>query len=197
MDLYIAPKGDGQLSTAVGFQLPDIFQGGSTNFIPKDFPDLALTSAQKRSHEVTKNLISIYKNKRMQIFHNIIKTRKSLCTKEFFRIYLSPTDATVNKKSLHARKYKTKFHKSFEKQKPLNYQMEYERLRGLKESEEELAKVQAYIDKMIARNMKKMEDEKKRRQMVQKPEACHYSTLQELVIFLLTSRALVDGRNLN
>ena len=173
--MYIAPKGDGQLSTAVGFQLPDIFQGGSSNYFPKDFP--------KRSHEVTKNLISIYKNKRMQIFHNIIKTRKSLCTKEFFRIYLSSTDATVNKKSLHARKYKTKFHKSFEKQKPLNYQMEYERLRGLRESEEELAKVQAYIDKMIARNMKKMEEEKKRRQMAQKPEECYYSTLQELVNF--------------
>lgn len=181
--MYIAPKGDGQLSTAVGFQLPDIFQGGFTNLSP-DYCNGALTSTQKRSHEVTKNLISIYKNKRMQIFHNILRTRKSLCTKEFFRIYLSPTDATVNKKSLHARKYKTKFHKSFQKQKPLNYQMEYERLRGLRESEEELAKVQAYIDKMIAKNMRKMEEEKKRRQMAQKPEECHYSTLQELVNFI-------------
>lgn len=184
--MYNAPQGDGQLNEAVGYQLPDIFQVDSINYCTKDSKDFTdccprtqLTSIQKRSHEVTKNLISIYKKKRMQIFHNIAKTRKSLRTKEFFRIYLSSSDTTVNKKS---HMYKTKFHKT--KEKPLNYQMEYERLRGLKESEEELAKVQAYIDKMIEKNIKKIEEEKRRRQMAQKPEDSHYSTLQELVNFL-------------
>lgn len=61
--------------------------------------------------------------------------------------------------------------------------MEYEKLRGLRESEEELAKVQAYIDRMIAKNIKKFEDEKKKQQEKnekEKPEY-HYPTLQELV----------------
>lgn len=60
--------------------------------------------------------------------------------------------------------------------------MEYEKLRGLRESEEELAKVQAYIDRMIAKNIKKFEDEKKKQQEKnEKKIEYHYPTLQELV----------------
>lgn len=59
--------------------------------------------------------------------------------------------------------------------------MEYEKLRGLRESEEELAKVQAYIDKMIAKNIKKFQDEKKKQQLKVKEVEYHYPTLQELV----------------
>lgn len=58
--------------------------------------------------------------------------------------------------------------------------MEYERLRGLRESEEELAKVQQHIDKMIEKNIKRMQEEKRKREpkVVKKDE---YPTLMELV----------------
>lgn len=59
--------------------------------------------------------------------------------------------------------------------------MEYEKLRGLRESEEELAKVQAHIDKMVAKNIKKFQDEKKQQELACKEVEYHYPTLQELV----------------
>lgn len=165
------------MKLTVGDQLPDIFtQNETTSTKSKSICQKQLTPSQRHSHEVTKNLISIYKRKRMQIFHDIARTRMSMSTKEFFRIYLNPSD--FGKKSSL---YRTKFHKK--KEKPLNYRMEYERLRGLRESEEELAKVQAYIDKMIARNMKKYEEQK--RQAAMKSDEAHYSCAQDFVRSLL------------
>jgi hypothetical protein len=186
-DLYTPPHGNGQAST-VGFQLPDIFQtighesGPSFAFKESTKSDFWLKgneeSSEKRVHEVTKQLVSIYKNKRMKVFHEMARTRASLRSKEFFRIYSSPSDSIINKKSLRASKLRARFQKP---KKPFSYQMEYEKLRGLRESEEELAKVQAYIDKMVAKNIKKFEDEKKRQQSMEKKVEYHYPTLQELV----------------
>lgn len=136
-----------------------------------------MNDEQKRTNEVTKNLISICKNKRMQVFHNMAKMNAIKRSKEFFRIYSSPSDSTLNMK--RAGKYRSKFHPP--KQKPFSYQMEYEKLRGLRESEEELAKVQAYIDKMIQKNIKKFEDEKRRRQLAEKSAENQRLTLQALV----------------
>lgn len=186
-DLYSAPCGNGE-SSNVGFQLPDIFQTNA----PERSPKCALKessrrdsilkrgqdSAENRKHEVTKHLATIYKNKRMQVFHNLAQTRTALKSKEFFRIYLGSSNTIMNKRSQHASKLRLKYQKP---KKPFSYQMEYEKLRGLQESEEELAKVQAYIDKMIASNIKKFEEQKKKQQMQTEKVEPHYPTLQELV----------------
>lgn len=193
-ELFSAPHGNGEAST-VGFQLPDIFQtiGCETcpSFAFKESPraDFWLKEGseerlEKRVHEVTKYLVTIYKNKRLQVFHNMARTRAALRSKEFFRIYTSPSDSILNRKSQRASKLRARFMKP---KKPFSYQMEYEKLRGLKESEEELAKVQAYIDKMIAKNIKKFEDEKKIQQLKTVKVEYHYPTLQELVIYLLSA----------
>lgn len=186
-DLYSAPHGNGEAST-VGFQLPDIFQtigsesGPSFAFSASSKPDFwaksNASSSEKRVHEVTKNLAGIYKNKRMQVFHNMARTRAALRSKEFFRLYTGPSDSIIGK-SPKTSKYRTRFHQK--PKKPFSYQMEYEKLRGLRESEEELAKVQAYIDRMIAKNIKKFEDEKKKQQEKNVKVEYHYPTLQELV----------------
>lgn len=178
-DLYLAPSGNGQPST-VGFQLPDIFQSidhkNEPTFGFKKSTGNDLTS-QSRVHEVTKNLISIYKQKRMRVFHSMARTKAALRSKEFFRIYLSPSEAIATKKT----RFKSKFHPKGRKQ-PFDYKQEYEKLRGLQESQEELIKVQAHIDKMIEKNMKKLEEEKKKkkaRAVVE--EKNQYTTLKELV----------------
>lgn len=186
-ELYSAPKGDGQPSTA-GFQLPDIFQtigeetGPNFGFKESTRSDFWLQGKEERSekriHEVTQNLVSIYKKKRMQVFHNMARTKAALRSKEFFRIYTSPSDSILGKNSLRASKLRTRFQKP---KKPFSYKMEYEKLRGLRESEEELAKVTAYIDKMVAKNIKKFQEEKKKQQLLEKKVEYHYPTLQELV----------------
>jgi hypothetical protein len=185
-DLYVAPRGNGQPST-FGLQLPDIFQ----NIGQESMPSFAFKGASRKSsweehnktqarvHEVTKNLISIYKQKRMRVFHHMARTQAALRSKEFFQIYLTPSEA-ISKKKVY---FRSKFHPKT-KPKKFDYRLEYERLRGLKESEEELAKVQAYIDKMIEKNIKKMEAEKKKKQGIQKKvveEKNQYTTLTELV----------------
>lgn len=114
----------------------------------------------------------------MQVFHNMARTKAALRSKEFFRLYTSPSDSILNKKSPRASKLRTRLQKP---KKPFSYQMEYEKLRGLRESEEELAKVQAYIDRMIAKNIKKFEDEKKKQLLKEVKVEYHYPTLQELV----------------
>lgn len=193
-ELFSAPHGNGEAST-VGFQLPDIFQtiGRETgpSFAFKESPKVDFWvkgdsegRSEKRVHEVTKHLVKIYKNKRMQVFHNMARTRAALRSKEFFRIYTSPSDSILSKKSQRASKLRARFQKP---KKPFSYQMEYEKLRGLRESEEELAKVQAYIDKMIAKNIKKFEDEKKKQELKTVKVEYHYPTLQELVIYLFSS----------
>lgn len=190
-ELFSAPHGNGEAST-VGFQLPDIFQTvgseAGTNFAFKGSPKTdfwvkegSKECLEKRVHEVTKHLVTIYKNKRMQVFHNMARTRAALRSKEFFRIYTGPSDSILNRKSQRATKLRARFMKP---KKPFSYQMEYEKLRGLRESEEELAKVQAYIDRMIAKNIKKFEDEKKKQQL--KTVKVEYPTLQELVIYFLS-----------
>lgn len=181
----MAPRGNGQPST-VGLQLPDIFQ----TIGHESGPSFAFKSpsekiswkghnkTQTRVHEVTKNLISIYKQKRMRVFHQMARTQAALRSKEFFQIYLTPSEA-ISKKKIY---FKSKYHAKAKK--PFDYRLEYERLRGLKESEEELVKVQAYIDKMIEKNIKKMEAEKKKREGTKKPvveEKNQYTTLTELV----------------
>lgn len=137
---------------------------------------VGMTAAQKRSFTVTRHLITIYKNKRMQVFNNLARTKASQCSKEFFRIYASPSQSLITKKS---HKYRTKFHKP--KEKPFNYQMEYEKLRGLRESEEELAKVQAYIDKMVAKHIKKFEEEKKKRLIDEKLKEYQFASCQTVI----------------
>lgn len=184
--MYLAPRGDGQPST-VGLQLPDIFQAigheNGPNFAFKNTSkksswDEKNKTTQTRVHEVTKNLISIYKQKRMRVFHSMARTQAALRSKEFFQIYLTPSQAIAKKKVY----FKSKYYKP--KQKAFDYRLEYEKLRGLRESEEELVKVQAYIDKMIEKNIKKMEAEKKKKPVPLKPiveEKSQYTTLTELV----------------
>jgi hypothetical protein len=113
----------------------------------------------------------------MQVFHTMARTMGALRSKEFFRVYTSPSESILNK-SQRTSKLRTRFQKP---KKPLSYQMEYEKLRGLRESEEELAKVQAYIEKMVAKNIKKFQEEKKKQQQQTEKVECHYPTLQELV----------------
>jgi hypothetical protein len=202
-DLYSAPHGNNETSTAVPLQLPDIFQindfeSTSTSSLSTVTTSTILSRNVKKSstidsdsissqflcksrENITKKLITIYKNKRLQVFYNMARTRATARSKEFFRIYLNPSESLMKNKS-HHKYHRTKYHKK--KEKPFSYEMEYERLRGLRESEEELAKVQAYIDKMIAKNIKKFEEEKRKRQMAEKQQPaaeCHYPTLQELV----------------
>lgn len=184
-DLYAAPHGSGQAST-VGYQLPDIFQKNgaenNSNFVSKmskktSGVDEKFDASEKRVLEVTKHLATIYRNKRMLVFHNLAQTRTASKSKEFFRIYLSPLGSVLSKKPRLS-----KLHAQFKKpKKPFCYQMEYEKLRGLRESEEELAKVQAYIDKMVAKNIKKFQEEKKKQQAAVEKVEYHYPTLQELV----------------
>ncbi len=190
-DLYKAPRGDGQPST-VGFQLPDIFhqivdrQERGPNFEFKSTSRKSswtkavsdLNTTQKRVHEVTKNLISIYKQKRMRVFHNMARTQAALRSKEFFRIYVSPSEALTKKKVY----FRSKFHPNA-KPKGYDYRREYEKLRGLKESEEELEKVQKLIDKIIEKNIKKIEAKKKKEEASQKiaVKGDQYTTLTELV----------------
>lgn len=184
-ELYVAPRGNGQPST-VGLQLPDIFQvigqeSGPSFAFKGSKSAKNQNKTQTRVHEVTKNLISIYKQKRMKVFHSMARTQAALRSKEFFQIYLTPSESIAKKKVY----FKSKFHVKG-KQKPFDYKLEYERLRGLKESEEELVKVQAYIDKMIEKNIKKMEAEKRKKQGTLKPiveEKSPYTTLTELVSF--------------
>lgn len=188
-DLYLAPQGNGQPSS-IGMQLPDIFQPaggatghgnaleGSTSFpLRKRGED----ASKCRIHEVTKRLATIYKNKRMEVFHTMARTKAALRSKEFFRIYANPSESLAKKKQLFKSKYMLKLQKP---KTPFSYQIEYEKLRGLRESEEELAKVQAYIDRMIAKNIKKFEEEKRKRLEKSPPKEYHYPTLQELVSFL-------------
>lgn len=201
-DLYSAPGGNGQPSS-VGFQLPDIFQtiahesGPIFNFKESSRADFWLKRgeecSEKRVHDVTKHLVTIYKNKRMQVFHSMARTRAALRSKEFFRIYTSPSDSIVGKKSQRTSKMRLRLQKP---KKPFSYQMEYEKLRGLRESEEELAKVQAYIDKMIAKNIKKFEDDKKKQQLTVEKVEYHYPTLQELVTSVVIKLSSTDFRRI-
>lgn len=186
-ELYSSPHGNGA-SSKVGFQLPDIFQTIGSECGPSfAFTDSSKDvfwskknekTSEKRVHEVTKQLATIYKNKRMQVFHDMARTKAALRSKEFFRFYTSPSDSILSKRSQRTSKLKARFQKP---KKPFSYQMEYEKLRGLRESEEELAKVQAYIDRMVAKNIKKFEEEKKKQQLKSEKVEYHYPTLQELV----------------
>lgn len=162
--------------------MPDIFQSidheNKPNFGFKNSTGINSTSQQSRVHEVTKNLISIYKQKRMRVFHSMARTKAALRSKEFFRIYLSPSEAIATKKI----RFKSKFHPKGGRKKPFDYKQEYEKLRGLQESQEELIKVQAHIDKMIEKNMKKLEEDRKKAVVEEKNQ---YTTLKELVSFTL------------
>lgn len=161
--------------------MPDIFQSidheNEPNFGFKKSTGIN-SASQSRVHEVTKNLISIYKQKQMRVFHSMARTKAALRSKEFFRIYLSPSEAIASKKI----RFKSKFHPKGRK-RPFDYKQEYEKLRGLRESQEELIKVQAHIDKMIEKNMKKLEEEKRQKTAVD--EKNQYTTLKELVSLLM------------
>ena len=63
--------------------------------------------------------------------------------------------------------------------------MDFDTLRGFKESSEELEKVQQYIDEMIAKSMKKIQDKRKLEEA--QTIVYHYPTLQELVITSYTN----------
>lgn len=180
-DLYSAPHGNGQPSSLCS-ELPDIFDTANVTHSTSSRLHRTKTDenqrAEKRIHEVTKKLISIHKRKRMQVFHGMAEIVASKRSKEFLLIYSNPSEAM----RLRRQRKLSKFHAQLRKpKKPFSYQMEYEKLRGLKESEEELAKVQAYIDKMIAKNIKKMEEEKRKKELTMKKVEYHYPTLLELV----------------
>ena len=187
--MYSAPHGNGQKSS-IGFQLPDIFQtvehetGPGFAFKASLRTDVCVKEGskccEKRVHDVTKHLCTIYKNKRMEVFHKMAHSKAAFRSKEFFRLYINPDDSILRMKNKRASKLRARFQKP---KKPFSYQIEYERLRGLRESEEELAKVQAYIDKMVAKNIKKFEEDKKKQQLAEKHIEYHYPTLQELVRF--------------
>lgn len=130
--------------------------------------------AEKRVHEVTRKLIGTYKNKRMKVFHELARTRACLRSKDFFRLY---TDCNVNGTRKKTPLFKSKFH--YPKPKSAGYPMDFDTLRGFKESSEELEKVQQYIDQMIAKSMKKIQDKRKLEEA--QTIVYHYPTLQELV----------------
>lgn len=182
-DLYNAPHGNGQPS-AIATELPDIFKPtNETNLNVKSSLRLhrskpSENQSEKRITNVTKSLVTIHKRKRMRVFHRMAETVASSRSKEFLLIYSNPAEAMRLKK----RRKMSKFHAQLRKPKrPFSYQMEYEKLRGLKESEEELAKVQQYIDKMIEKNIKRMQDEKRKREESSPKVEYHYPTLLELV----------------
>lgn len=131
--------------------------------------------AEKRVHEVTRKLIGTYKNKRMKVFHELARTRACSRSKDFFRLYTSDCNVGVARKKIPL--FKSKFH--YPKPKSSGYPMDFDTLRGFKESSEELKKVQQYIDEMIAKNMKKIQDKRKLEEA--QTIVYHYPTLQELV----------------
>lgn len=67
--------------------------------------------------------------------------------------------------------------------------MDFDTLRGFKESSEELEKVQQYIDKMIAKSMKKIQDKRKLEEA--QTIVYHYPTLQELV-----NKSFIDANDM-
>lgn len=138
--------------------------------VPKD-----QNPAEKRVQEVTTKLIGTYKNKRMKVFHELARSRACLRSKNFFRIYTSVDNVSGVRKKTPL--FKSKYHNP--KPKSAGYPMDFDTLRGFKESSEELQKVQKYIDKMIAETMKKVQDKK----LLEDAEKIvyHYPTLQELV----------------
>ena len=131
--------------------------------------------AEKRVHEVTRKLIGTYKNKRMKVFHELARTRACLRSKDFFRLYTSDCNAGGVRKKTPL--FKSNFHSP--KTKSAGYPMDFDTLRGFKESSEELEKVQQYIDTMIAKSMKKIQDKRKLEEA--QTIVYHYPTLQELV----------------
>lgn len=185
-DLYKAPHGNGQTST-VGLHLPDIFDSNEFDSSPKSTSLPISTSrssrsnddtpAEQRMRQVTRTLMKIHHRKRMQVFHTMAKSAATQRSKEFFLFYTNPREAAKLRKNRKISKLQAQLRKP---KQPFSYQMEYERLRGLRESEEELAKVQKHIDKMIEKNIKRMQEEKRKREpkVVKKDE---YPTLMELV----------------
>lgn len=180
-ELYIAPHGNGQPSS-ISIELPDIFETTKTAHTTSRLQPTTTkrheTQLEKRIHDVTKRLISIHKRKRMEVFHQMAQTVASKRSKEFLLIYSNPIEAMRLRKQRKISKFQAQLKRP---KKPFSYQMEYEKLRGLKESEEELAKVQAYIDKMIAKNIKKLQEEKRKKELTLKKVEYHYPTLLELV----------------
>lgn len=186
-DLYKAPHGDGQ-SSSIGEHLPDIFETNEFDLSPKPTTSKLSESQsskskdvsplEKRMYEVTRNLMKIHKRKRMHVFHEIARTTTAQRSKEFFLIYSNPREAAKIRKNRKVSKLQAQLRKP---KKPFSYEMEYEKLRGLRESEEELAKVQKYIDKMIEKNIKKLQEEKRKQEEKTKKVEYHYPTLMELV----------------
>ncbi|CRK99186.1 CLUMA_CG012500, isoform A [Clunio marinus] len=187
-DLYIPPHGNGQPSS-INIQLPDVFQSTDRDIDSKiGFTKSSrnngwiqgnLSNSEKRVYQITKYFISTYKNRRVQVFHNIARTKAALRSKEFFRIYTSPSESIISKRSKQVSKIKASLKKS---KNPYGYQFDHEKLRGFEESKEELAKVQAHIDKMIAKNLKRLQEEKLKKEATMKKVERHYPTLRELLL---------------
>lgn len=113
----------------------------------------------------------------MKVFQELARTRACLRSKDFFRIYTS--DCGTRKKTPL---FKSKFH--YPKPKSAaGYPMDFDTLRGFKESKQELEKVQQYIDEMIAKSTKKVQDQRKLEEA--QTIVYHYPTLHELVSLTL------------
>lgn len=117
-----------------------------------------MTASEKRIHDVTKNLISIAKKKRMLVFHTLAKTKVASYTRGFFNVFTNPSSVIGCK----IRKPKVFPPIHLKPRYPGSYVFDHTKLRTAEETEEELRKIRAFIDKFVERDMKKFEERKKR-----------------------------------
>lgn len=108
-------------------------------------------SIEQKTVEVTKNLVAAHKAARFKIFTDLSKTKAALRSKEFFRRYKNPSESIgkINKRSLLCRP----------KQKPKRYCFDEWALRSVQEIELERKKIQAYLNQVIADDLKRIKKE--------------------------------------
>lgn len=104
--------------------------------------------------------MTIYKNKRMQVFQHLSTKQNSPRLKEFFKFYLDPTS---KRREMFQRNARLRLNPLKPRTKG-GYLMDFEKLRSLEDSNVELEKIQQYIDEIIEKNLKKMAEKRKEEQ---------------------------------
>ncbi|XP_058823709.1 dynein axonemal heavy chain 3 [Topomyia yanbarensis] len=162
-NLHRCPRGDGR-----GFRNLLLPEKLSSLANPENLPPGSSSSApfENRLPDVTNQLVRLYKDLRLKIFHDLALTKPVLMGNEFFRRY-----GRVGQDGRH------KLPAIRRKKRPAKFHFDEFAYRTPEENDEALLRIQRHLDRMIAKSIR--EAEKRRRQkeeQARKPQFCTSSS---------------------
>ncbi|XP_055637886.1 dynein axonemal heavy chain 3 isoform X3 [Toxorhynchites rutilus septentrionalis] len=161
--LHRYPRGDGQ-----GLQellLPEKLSVINAPEYPPTTPSSS-SPPDKRTVDVTAQLIRFYKNIRLKIFHDLTLTKPVLLGNEFFRRYGRVSqDGRQRLPAIRRKKRPKKFH------------FDEFAYRTPEENDEALLRIQRHLDRMIAKSIQEAEKRRQQKEeQARKPQFCTSSS---------------------